>query len=407
VKQTLSKTKNGRAGLDLNTLWHHHHGQWRQPEQITSQWRQAAEIDLSLLEFNVKGDFWSALSGLTLIISREYEHMLIALTVVDGKPRITYFGMPHPSGITFDQSRELLYIASTRNPNQIYDLAPVDKLLDRLDIDQTEPDGQPLVPIRSRFFPGCLYMHDLAMIGGELYANAVGQNAVVKLNSDGKFERVWWPACIETPDGPVFGQNHIQLNSIAAGNNISQSYFSASCQEISARRPGHKNFPVDKRGVIFSGKTREPIISGLTRPHSARLNKGLVWVDNSGYGELGYGENGLFKPVIRLPGWTRGLCFTPSLAFVGTSRVIPKFSQYAPGLDVNKSQCGIHAVDLKTGKLLGSIIWPSGNQIFAIEAIPGKLSTGFPFVYKSRLSKGQKQNLFYSFSIRHAKNNGN
>jgi uncharacterized protein (TIGR03032 family) len=393
-------------GKDLTSLWHHHHGQWRNPEQITSQWRQAKDIDLSLLQFSVRGQFWSALQNMTLIISREYEHMLIALSLVEGHPQISYFSMPHPSGIAFDKKKELLYIASTRNPNQIFDLAPVDKLLARLDVDQSLPDGQPLVPIRSRFFPGCLYMHDLAIIGGELHANAVGQNAIVKLNPEGQYERVWWPACIDSTDGPVFGQNYIQLNSIAAGNTINQSYFSASCEQISSRRPGHKNFPVDKRGVIFSGKTREPIVRGLTRPHSARINRGLIWVDNSGYGELGYVENGLFEPIIRFPGWTRGLCFTPLTAFVGTSRVIPKFSQYAPGLDVNKSQCGIHAVDLQTGKLLGSMIWPSGNQIFAIEAIPANLSTGFPFVYKSRLSKGQKQNLFYSFSIRQPKNNG-
>ena len=59
-------------------------------------------------------------------------------------------------------------------------------------------------------------MHDLAIIGTELHANAVGQNAIARLNSQGEYERVWWPACIDTPDGPIFGQNHIQLNSIAA-----------------------------------------------------------------------------------------------------------------------------------------------------------------------------------------------
>ncbi len=402
-RTSLTRTKNSKqvsSSQDLSNLWKHHHGQWRHPEQITSQWQQAAAIDLSLLQFTVRGEFWPALQGMTLIISREYEHMLIALSLVDDSPQISYFSMPHPSGIAFDKERELIYIASTRNPNQIYDLAPVDKLLARLDVDQHQPSGQPLIPIRSRFFPGCLYMHDLAMIGKELHANAVGQNAVIKLNAEGKYERVWWPACIDTPIGPLFGQNHIQLNSIAAGKNISESYFSASCQQISARRPGHKNFPVDKRGVIFSGKTREPVVRGLTRPHSARFHNNLVWVDNSGYGELGYAEDGSFKTVARLPGWTRGLCFTPQAAFVGISRVIPRFSQYAPGLDVDKSKCGIYAIDVKTGKILGSLIWPSGNQIFAIEAIPQQFSAGFPFVYKSRLSKGQKQNLFYSFSIK-------
>ena len=35
------------------------------------------------------------------------------------------------------------------------------------------------------------------------------------------------------------------------------SYFSASTDTVSARRPGHRNFAVNRRGVIFSGATRE------------------------------------------------------------------------------------------------------------------------------------------------------
>ncbi|MFN8563871.1 MAG: DUF4915 domain-containing protein [Anaerolineae bacterium] len=92
---------------------------------------------------------------------------------------------------------------------------------------------------------------------------------------------------------PVFGQNHIQLNSIAAGDSSKTSFFSASTDKISARRPGHRNFPVDKRGVIF-GATREPIARGLTRPHSVWPHDGKIWVDNSGYGTLGYVEDGGF-----------------------------------------------------------------------------------------------------------------
>ncbi len=102
---------------------------------------------------------------------------------------------------------------------------------------------------------------------------------------------VWWPACIETPQGPSLDKIIFSSILLLPANQLSESYFSASCDQISARRPGHKNFPVDKRGVIFSGKTREPFARGLTRPHSARLNQGQVWVDNSGYGEFGYAED--------------------------------------------------------------------------------------------------------------------
>jgi uncharacterized protein (TIGR03032 family) len=257
---------------------------------------------------------------------------------------------------------------------------------------------RPLVPIRSRFYPGCLYLHDLALFGDALHANAVGQNAVVRLDADGRHERVWWPRCIEADTGPVFGRNHLQLNSIAAGADLAGSYFTASTDTLGTRRPGHRNFAVDRRGVIFSGRTREVIARGLTRPHSARLHASRLWVDNSGYGELGIVQSGRFEPVARLPGWTRGLCFHGSVAFVGTSRVIPRFRRYAPGLAVDRSVCGVHAVDTGSGELLGSLVWPRGNQVFAIAGMPRELGSALPFAAGTGRSTRRERTLFYAFA---------
>jgi uncharacterized protein (TIGR03032 family) len=245
-------------------------------------------------------------------------------------------------------------------------------------------------------------MHDLALIDGALYANAVGQNAVVLLHENGRYERVWWPRCVETSEGPIFGRNHLQLNSIAAGADLGESYFSASADRVSARLPGHRNFPVDGRGVLFSGATREPIVRGLTRPHSARLFDGRIWVDNSGYGEFGCVDDGRFRAVARLPGWTRGLCFHGRLAFVGTSRVIPRFRQYAPGLDADVSRCSVHAVDIESGQVVGSLTWPVGNQIFAVDWLPAVSSAGFPFLAGPRRATARERYLFYTFTVDNA-----
>ncbi|HKP53417.1 MAG TPA: DUF4915 domain-containing protein [Chloroflexia bacterium] len=393
---------------ELSSLWARHHAEWRGTAQIASQWEDAARVDPKLLRYHVRGDWWKTLAGcgVTLIVTREYEHLVMAMSVVGDAPSVTYMPMPHPSGLVVDPNTSIVYIASTRNPNQIYELAPVTGIIPRQDMEGANVDDHPLVPVRSHFFPGCLYMHDLALIGGTLHANAVGQNAVVRFGGpeggcDGH-ERVWWPRCIETESGPVFSQNHIQLNSIAAGSDLASSYFSASTDKLSTRRPGHKNFPVDKRGVIFSGATREAVVRGLTRPHSARLHEGKVWVDNSGYGEVGIGSpapagDGRFEPATRLPGWTRGLCFHERIAFVGTSRVIPRFRQYAPGLDLDSSLCGIHAVDTQTGEVVGSIIWPYGNQIFALDTIPAASSTGFPFRAGTKRATEREKRLFYAF----------
>lgn len=391
-----------RVTEDLDALWAHHHAQWRDSGEVLSQSTEASKIDPGLFEYTVSGDWWAILAQgqLTLLVTREYEHFAMALSVIDGNPGLTYLPLPHPSGLAVDAEQKTVYLACTRNPNQIVELKPATAAMTRSDTTTRFPIANPLLPTHTHFLPGCLYMHDLALIGGKLHANSVGQNAVIAFDERFQPRRVWWPKCIERDGKPVFDLNYLQLNSIATGATLDDSYFSASCMELSEPRPGHPDFPVDKRGVIFSGKTREPFVTGLTRPHSARIaSDGKLWVDNSGYGEVGFAKDGKFEIAARLPGWTRGLGFYKHIAFVGTSRVIPRFKQYAPGLDVDHSVCGIHALDTRNGQVLGSIVWPMGNQIFAIDAVPQSLTAGFPFVANGKRDLEQERDLFYSFLI--------
>jgi hypothetical protein len=119
-------------------------------------------------------------------------------------------------------------------------------------------------------------------------------------------------------------------------------------------------------------------------------------VDNSGYGEVGFVQDGRLVVVRKLPGWTRGLCIVEDIAFVGTSRIIPKYARYAPGLDAASSVSAIHAVSCKTGELLGSLEWPYGNQIFSIDWMRADVTTGFPFEVPVRRTKRETV-LFYSY----------
>jgi uncharacterized protein (TIGR03032 family) len=374
-------TRNRPAARDRATaaLWAHHHAELRDPHQIVSQWRQASEVDPALLACRVTGAWWDVLDqlGLTLLVTREYEHLVLAFCVHEGRPRTSYLHLPHPSGMAVDARRGRVHVASTRNPNVVFEFAPcAGAVPGRPAAD--DATGQ-LLPVRAHYLPGCLYLHDLARIGGRLYANAVGLNAVVRL-ADGGFEPVWWPRSIDGTGGPRTDRNYLQLNSIAAGGSPATSFFSASAAAPSRRRPGHLNFPVDRRGVIFSGATREVCATGLTRPHSARLRGRELWVDNSGYGEVGRIAGGKFEPLLRLPGWTRGLCFRGDFAFVGTSRVLPRYRHYAPGLDPDRCQAAVHVIDLRRGRVVGSVSWPSGNQLFAIEALERTAACGFPFL---------------------------
>jgi uncharacterized protein (TIGR03032 family) len=349
--------------------WDLHDAGWRDPAQVVALW---AGGEPPSLRTRVRGAFWDAIGGATLLVTREYEHAVVGLSA----GRQTHMALPHPSGIAVSEER--VTVASTRNPNQLVELRPA------------KAKGRPLIPVRSVFHPGALYLHDLAYIGGVLHGNAVGQNAVVRLDRE-RAERVWWPKAIETEGEPDFSRNYLQLNSIAAGPGVASSFYSASSDRISSRRPGHLNFPVDGRGVVFSGRTREPVVTGLTRPHSARLHEGELWIESSGYGDVGVAVDGKLEVVARLPGWTRGLAFHGDVALVGTSRVIPRFRSYAPGLDLDRSVCGVHAVDTRTGETVGSLIWPDGNQIFAVEAVPTAVTSGFP--------RGDLRDLYYNLPL--------
>ena len=379
--------------------WHEHDAAWRDPAQVVAQCEHASPVAPELLRCEVRGDWWGVLERLDacLVVSREYEHLLLALTVAPEGPRRSFMALPHPSGLAFDAGACRLHVASTRNPNQLYTFAPISSGLENgRQMDELALQ-RPLAPLSTSFLPGRLYLHDLAFVEGALHGNAVGLNAVVRFSATGTYEVVWWPRSIERRGRPDLGRNYLQLNSIAAGEDISSSFFSASAEAPSTRRPGHLNFPVDGRGVIFSGATREPIARGLTRPHSARLHGGELWVDDSGYGLVGVVRDGRLEPVCQLPGWTRGLAFAENVAFVGTSRVIPRFAHYAPGLRLTRSVCGVHALDSIRGEVLGSIRWPAGNQIFDIAVLPRASTLGFPALAGRRQSERALRSFFFSY----------
>ena len=373
----------------------------REPGEITAHCSSFGDVDPKILNYESSAGFWEVLEelGITVLVSREYEHLLIALRVQHGKPAISYMVVPHPSGIVVDRIGHKVHVASTRNPNVLFELGLANGHLCRRDVSVSSNHKATLVPIRTRFLAGALYLHDLALVGGCLYGNSVGQNAIVKLEYDDKDPQiVWWPRCIETARGPVFSQNFLQLNSIAPGATLKDSFFSASCENMGRFRPGHDLFSVDKRGVIFSGLSREPVVRGLTRPHSARIYRKRLWVNNSGYGQVGYIDNGSFEEVYRFAGWTRGLTFSKDFLIVGTSTVIPRFRHYAPGLDSKKGHCGVHILEAKTGRIRGFVTWPLGNQIFAIDWMSSRDCHGLPYVFPSKDRESVRE-LFYSYTL--------
>ncbi len=110
-------------------------------------------------------------------------------------------------------------------------------------------------------------------------------------------------------------------------------------------------------------------------PHSPRWHGDTLWVLDSGRGELCQVDpsNGERQTVARLPGFTRGLAMVDRYAFVGCSRVREK--AWFGGLPVLEQdeppECGVWAVDLVTGQIIGWLKFEEGiDEIFDLQWLP-------------------------------------
>ena len=57
-----------------------------------------------------------------------------------------------------------------------------------------------------------------------------------------------------------------------------------------------------------------------------------------------------------------------------------------------------NAIEVATGRVAASLIWPTGNQIFAIEALPAALADGLPFrIPRGTTPSAAERTLFYAW----------
>src|SRR5262245_36059851 len=112
----------------------------RDPVEILTGQYTTQGLTENVLKYKISGLFLSVLekAGLTLLVSREYEHLVLGLSVTKGKLRQSFLHIPHPSGIAVDRKKNSVFIASTRNPNSIWELKPMKKLLSPKDQNYTD-----------------------------------------------------------------------------------------------------------------------------------------------------------------------------------------------------------------------------------------------------------------------------
>jgi uncharacterized protein (TIGR03032 family) len=131
-------------------------------------------------------------------------------------------------------------------------------------------------------------------------------------------------------------------------------------------------------GVLIDVPSGEIVLRGLSMPHSPRWYNQRLWALNSGAGQLGLVEMeaGVYRPIARLPGFTRGLDFYDRYAFVGLSQIRESatFSGIpVADLPLEQRACGVWVLDIITGAVIGFVRFEDAVQeIFAVQVAAGR-----------------------------------
>lgn len=133
-------------------------------------------------------------------------------------------------------------------------------------------------------------------------------------------------------------------------------------------------------GCVYDVATGEPVMEGLSMPHSPRWHEGKLWLLNSGTGEFGFHDaaTGRFEGIAFCPGYARGLAFLGRYALVGLSLARENRTFQGLALDAAlagrgaQARCGLLVIDTATGdtvewvRLEGVV-----RELFDVAVLPG------------------------------------
>jgi uncharacterized protein (TIGR03032 family) len=219
---------------------------------------------------------------------------------------------------------------------------------------------------RSIHYTGNIAIHEMAWGDLGLWIVNTRFSCLCTLDTVHSFVPRWRPPFI-TALGP---EDRCHLNGLAMVNG-SPRYASALGMTDT---PAGWRADKAKGGIVLEVPSNEIVARGLSMPHSPRWHNGELWLCESGTGSLGLidKERGRFEPVVELPGFTRGIDFVGSLAFVGLSQV--RESAVFSGIPITERlterTCGVWVVDLSRGAIVAFLRFEDALQeIFAVQVV--------------------------------------
>ena len=226
---------------------------------------------------------------------------------------------------------------------------------------------------RVTYVTGECEVHDLWIEAGSVYGVNTRFSTVCRFDALHSFTPIWRPAFISD----LRGEDRCHLNGMA-WNQGTLAYASAFGR-FDTERAWRAHPP--EQGVVIDCATNAILSEGMCLPHSPRVIGDRLYATEMGKGTLVHidRQTGQREELIRLDGMTRGLAAVDGIAIVGLSRLRKSLTGWTLPLAAQGTQCiaGLAAVELATGRLLGTVEFPAEvDEVFDLQIVPDTRRAG-------------------------------
>lgn len=316
-----------------------------------------AQPDLREVSYEYSNNLVGILDRLdiSLFFSTYQAGKLGVITVIDNSLKISFHNFERAMGMAISPTQMAVggkdWVYFLKNDSQ---LAP-----------KIEPPGtyDACFLTRGAQYTGDISIHDLAW-GQELWMVNTRFSCLCTLTNNYNFLPQWRPSFISA----IAPEDRCHLNGLAMVEGMPK-YVTVLDQTDTA---GGWRENKASGGCILEVPSSKVITNGLSMPHSPRVYRNVLWVLNSGCGEIITVDlaSGKQEKITSLPGYTRGLALANRYAFVGLSKIRETaiFGNLPICDRFDDLKCGIAVVDLQTRKMISCLEFKQGvDEIFDIQ----------------------------------------
>lgn len=197
-------------------------------------------------------------------------------------------------------------------------------------------------------------------------------NCLATLDTKYSFQPVWTPPWIDR----VAAEDRCHLNGLAMRDGKPAYVTCVARTNVAGAWREHRK----DGGIVLDVESGEPVVTGLSMPHSPRLHNGELYCLQSGTGEFGRIDikSGTFEPLCFLPGFARGVAFIGQHAVIGVS--LARRDRTFEGLALQErmekegvpAKCMIAIVNLQTGDIEHALeIGGAVSELYDVAMIEG------------------------------------